>query len=186
MRSKRASTSSRRPFGTCRERHRSVRAAFDHSWRMLNKPNEASSHRLSVFHGGFQKEAAERVAGATLPTLMALINKSFMTRNPVGRFEIHELLRQYGAEKLNERPNQRESTHNAHARFYSGYLIDRDARLKTQDRAEHCRNLSPKARTFARPGPGRWPMPVLTFSTFWSTHGSSMRSLDDIVRSKIC
>ncbi len=123
------------------ERHRSVRAAFDHSWRMLNQTERSVFARLSVFHGGFQKEAAEHVAGASLATLMALMNKSFMARNPMGRFEIHELLRQYGAEKLNDLPNQRESTHDAHARFYAGYLIDREARLKLRGRAEALQDL---------------------------------------------
>ena len=117
------------------QRHRSVRAAFDHSWGMLNDHERTVFACLSVFHGGFQKEAAERIAGATLPTLMALMHKSFVTRKSMGRFEIHELLRQYGAEKLEERPDQRDATHNAHAHYYSGYLIDREARLKTHERA---------------------------------------------------
>ncbi len=112
------------------ERHRSMRAAFDHSWRLLASHERDVFMRLSVFHGGFHKEAAERVAGATLPPLLALMSKSFLTRSPVGRFEIHELLRQYAAAKLDEVPAEMAATFDAHARYYAEFLIQREARLR--------------------------------------------------------
>ena len=47
--------------------------------------------RLCVFRGGFQPEAAGQVAGATLPILSALADKSLL-RETSGHFEMHELV----------------------------------------------------------------------------------------------
>jgi predicted ATPase len=54
------------------ERQRSMRAAFDHSWRLLSEREQAVFRGLSVFRGGFTREAAGHVTGATLHELMAL------------------------------------------------------------------------------------------------------------------
>ncbi len=44
------------------ERHRSVRAAFDQSWRLLAEEERAVFRRLAVFQGGFHGEAAAEIA----------------------------------------------------------------------------------------------------------------------------
>jgi hypothetical protein len=53
-----------------------------------------------VFYGGFTREAALEVAGASLHDLVSLTNKSLLRLSSPGRYELHELLRQYGAERL--------------------------------------------------------------------------------------
>jgi hypothetical protein len=79
-------------------RQRSMMAVFDRSWRMMTPEEQAVMARLSVFRGGFTREAAEQVAGANLRVLLGLVNKSLLQRKPdTGRFTIHELLRQYAA-----------------------------------------------------------------------------------------
>jgi hypothetical protein len=56
---------------------------------------------LSVFRGGFTREAAQEVAGANLRTLLSLMTKSLIRRDAgSGRYEIHELLRQYASVHL--------------------------------------------------------------------------------------
>lgn len=90
-------------------RHRSLRAAFEHSWRLLSVDEQKAAARLSIFRGGFRREGAQEVGGASLPNLAALIDKSLVqvVTKSVGhegglRYEIHELLRQYLREKLVE------------------------------------------------------------------------------------
>ena len=51
------------------DRHRSMQAVFDRSWELLSQEERGVLARLSVFRGGFQRRAAEQVAGATLPLL---------------------------------------------------------------------------------------------------------------------
>ncbi|MFN8444730.1 MAG: helix-turn-helix domain-containing protein [Caldilineaceae bacterium] len=83
-------------------RHRSMRAVFDHSWSLLNAEEREIMGRLAVFRGGCQREAAQTVAKATLPRLAGLIDKSLIQRRQSGghaRYELHEVIRQYAAEK---------------------------------------------------------------------------------------
>ena len=70
------------------ERHRSLRAVFDHSWSLLSEEEKGVFARLSVFRGRFQREAAERVADASLFHLLALMRKSLLHRSPKAWFNV--------------------------------------------------------------------------------------------------
>jgi len=84
------------------EWQRSMRAVFDRSWNMLTTDERHIMTKLSVFRGGFQRDAAERVAGASLSALAALIAKSLLHRIEGDRYDLHELVRQYTRERLVE------------------------------------------------------------------------------------
>jgi len=99
------------------ERHRSLWAAFDHSWKLLSEEEQAAFRKLSVFRGGFDREAAGQVAGASLPVLSALVGKSLVRRGGSGRYEVHELLRQYAVSQLRE-AGEEESTHERHRDWF--------------------------------------------------------------------
>ena len=76
------------------ERHRSIHTVFDHSWSMLDQTEQEIFMRLSVFRGGFTRNAAQHVAGAALQQLAGLVNKSFLSHDPdSGCLKFHELLR---------------------------------------------------------------------------------------------
>ena len=64
------------------ERLRSVRAVFETTWRRLTDEERQVFRRLSVFRGGFTREAAAVVAEADLTTLAALIDKALLWREP--------------------------------------------------------------------------------------------------------
>ncbi len=84
------------------ERHRSVRATFERTWSRLAAEERAIFGRLSVFRGGFTLPAAQAVAGATARQLRGLVQKALIQTEGSERFSIHELLRQFGADKLAE------------------------------------------------------------------------------------
>src|SRR3954469_17290896 len=86
------------------ERHRSLRAAIDQSWRLLTDEQRSAFSRLSVFRGSFDRAAAIAFTGADLRLLSELVAKSLLRRPDFGRFELHELLRQYAAEQLRLSP----------------------------------------------------------------------------------
>jgi predicted ATPase/DNA-binding SARP family transcriptional activator len=112
------------------ERQRSMRAVFDHSWNLLAARERAAMQALSVFRGGFTRQAAYRVAGATLQELRALMDRSLLQRSPGGRFEMHELSRQYAAEKLEASPSDREAVRERHSAYYTAALQQWDTDLK--------------------------------------------------------
>lgn len=112
-------------------RHRSMRAVFEHSWRLLSERERALFCRLAVFRGGWSLEAAERVAGADLDDLGLLVDKSLVRSaaaaprdlGPDGpaepRFSMLEPLREYALEQLAAR-GELEALRRAHA----GYCLD--------------------------------------------------------------
>lgn len=104
---------------TLPERQRSIRAIFEYSWELLSPVEKATFAKLSVFRGGFTRDAAEAVADAKLRTLMTLVNKSFIRREPdSGRYSIHELMRQFGEAHLKADPITESDVRPAHAKFY--------------------------------------------------------------------
>jgi tetratricopeptide (TPR) repeat protein len=120
------------------ERQRSMRAVFDHSWKLLNDPERDAFRQLTIFRGGFTAQAAQQVAGASLRTLLGLVNKSFLQRSPEGRYEIPELLRQFGAEKLAHQTSRitaathplEPSARDRHSVYYCAFLQERETDLK--------------------------------------------------------
>lgn len=115
------------------ERHRSMRSVFDHSWHLMSEGDREVFQKMSVFRGGFTREAAEVVAGASLPILARLIDQSLMRRSAAGHYEIHELLRQYGAEHL-EAAGQVETVQQIYIDYYLGLLhrLERDIKTHQQ------------------------------------------------------
>ncbi|HEY1513146.1 MAG TPA: adenylate/guanylate cyclase domain-containing protein [Gaiellaceae bacterium] len=111
------------------ERHRSLRAAIDHSWRLLTDVQRSAFSRLSVFRGSFDRSAAVAVTGADLRVLSDLVGKSLLRRPDFGRFELHELLRQYAAEQLLLSPAEEVDARRRHARHYAAMLRDRETAL---------------------------------------------------------
>jgi tetratricopeptide (TPR) repeat protein len=105
-------------------RQRSIRAVFEGSWEKLAVAERELFKRLSVFRGGFTREAAEKVAGASLRSLAKLVNKSFLTTDPAtGRYAIHELLRQYAAERLQIQPEAATAVLEAHTSYFTELMV---------------------------------------------------------------
>lgn len=111
------------------ERHRSMRATFDHSWRLLTSEERSALRQLAVFQGGFLRQAAEQVTTATLPLLASLVAKSLLQRNENGRFGFHEVIRQYALSYFAEDPDYR-IVNDRHCEFFLELLRDRDTALR--------------------------------------------------------
>jgi len=112
------------------KRHQSMRAVFEHSWNLLSEEEKCVFRRLSVFRGGFRREAAEQVAGGSLSLLAALVYKSLVRTDPSGRLEVHEILRQYAEEKLQEVPQEADRLRDLHCNYYAEFLQQREECLK--------------------------------------------------------
>ena len=85
------------------DRHRTLRATIDWSYRLLSEVEKRTFARLSVFAGGFNLEACERVAAAGEPSaidlLESLVEKSFVQTDPNAenrRFRCLDVMQEYG------------------------------------------------------------------------------------------
>jgi predicted ATPase/class 3 adenylate cyclase len=111
------------------ERHRSLRAVFDYSWDLLGDVERGALRRLSVFLGGFSREAAEHVAGARLGLLTSLVDKSLLRRHASGRYEMLDVLRQYVLEKLDEEVEEKEAVLDKYCEYYANFLASQEPLL---------------------------------------------------------
>ncbi len=93
-------------------RHKTLRAAIGWSYELLSKEEQRLFERLSLFRGGFDVLAVERVADPTWSSapaslLQSLLEKSMVRHVPGAkgpRFDLFASLRDFAAERLAERP----------------------------------------------------------------------------------
>ncbi len=84
--------------------------------------DRAVLEKLCLFRGGFTRDAAVAVAGATLPALVGLVSRSLVRHLPSGRYEIHEVVRQYGEARLNSRLGERDQVQDRYVSYYAGFM----------------------------------------------------------------
>jgi predicted ATPase/DNA-binding SARP family transcriptional activator len=118
-------------------RQRSMRAVFAWSWGLLDEATRSVFCRLSVFRGGFTREAAEPVAGASLRALTSLLHKSLLrwtepSAPHEGRYEMHELLRQFAAEQL-ALAGEGDAVRGRHLAFFAGFAAEGEPALFSAD-----------------------------------------------------
>jgi predicted ATPase/DNA-binding XRE family transcriptional regulator len=133
-------------------RHRSLRAVFEHSWNLLTDAERIVMRRLSVFRGGFSRAAAAAVCAelkieneelrnsapqpllnsqfSILNLLTSLVDKSLLRRSGAGRYDMHELVRQYAATHLDAGSDEYTITRDRHAAFYMELVQRRENELK--------------------------------------------------------
>jgi len=124
------------------ERHRSLRATFDHSWNLLSDHEQDVLSRLSVFRGGFDRVAAERAAGATLPLLASLASKSLVRRTQEGRYDLHEVIRQYASSWLEEDEARCLETCALHSEYYLDLASAYEKKLKSSSQQVAMRDMT--------------------------------------------
>lgn len=134
---------------TASTRQQTLRATIDWSYGLLSEPERILFRRLSVFVGGWTLEAAESVCSdqfsgnnernsATkdwllntdiLDLLARLVSKCMVnTQNDIGRYHLHETIRQYGHEKLLE-SNEVERIQDRHLNYFYKLSEEGDANL---------------------------------------------------------
>ena len=116
------------------DRHRSLRAAFDYSWRLLGAAEQRDFRRLAVFRGGFDRAAASGIAGVRAAGLVALADKSLLRVVDTGRYVLHELLRQFAAERL-AATEEAVPLADAHAAYYLALAERADPQLTGPEQA---------------------------------------------------
>ncbi len=95
-------------------RHRTLRAAIEWSYNLLDENERLLFARLAIFRGAFGIDAVEAIchderiaASAILDTLTALVEKSFVAKTGLDEttsFRLLHVIRSYAIERLNEVP----------------------------------------------------------------------------------
>jgi len=157
-------------------RHRSVRATFEGSWRLLKPREQRVLSGLSVFQEGFRREAASEVVGATLPVLASLVDKSLLRVTPGGRYDRHPLIYGYAQEKLDA--PERARLGRRHAEFFLKLAQELGSRLRHTEDARELEvmerehgNFRTALKTFLEGDDDKALRLSLALAHFWETRG---------------
>jgi len=131
-------------------RHRTQRAAIEWSTSTLSSAQGIAFDRLSVFVGGFDLDAAEAVitgasvrAEEVLDLVCALVDRSLLVSEPRDgrtRYRMLEVIRQYGAERL-EVGGETDTVRTRHAEHFTRMAEAAEPHLLGPRRAEWSRRL---------------------------------------------
>jgi len=88
------------------DRHRSMRAVFDYSWKLLTPTEQLTLAKVAVFAEPFTLETAVAVLETTVSDVAVLLDKSLLQSPAAGRYGLHELMRHYALGKLREIDNE--------------------------------------------------------------------------------
>jgi predicted ATPase/DNA-binding SARP family transcriptional activator/tetratricopeptide (TPR) repeat protein len=174
------------------ERHRSLRAVFMHSWQRLSEAERVAFQQLAVFQGGFRAEAAAQIVGASLHVLAQLVDKSLVRRDTSGRYDLHEVLRQYATEKLTASPAEADRVRAWHGAYYLNLLCEMEIDLKGRDQLGALNFLRAESENLR--AAWQWAIdhcqinlllratPLLVRLDIWA---GCIRSLDELLRSAL-
>ncbi len=124
------------------ERHRSLRASFDHSWKLLSDHERNVLSHLSIFRSGFARDAAEQIAGASLPILASLVSKSLVRRTEKGRYDLHEVIRQYASDHLEEDRFHCLEICDRHSEYYLNFASGCEKKIKSASQQVAMREMT--------------------------------------------
>jgi predicted ATPase/DNA-binding SARP family transcriptional activator len=118
------------------ERQRSLRAVFETSWKLLTEDERRVFLALSLFRGGCEPQAARQVSRASAHTLLSLANKSWLQRDASGRYQMHELLRQYAQEELRRDTSAWQQAGDRHSAYFAAFIQEQGAAMKEPEQAQ--------------------------------------------------
>lgn len=110
-------------------RHRSLRAVFDHTWKLLTPEEQRTVRRLAVFEGTISEQAALSVTGATPAVLTALAAKSLLYSSGRERYGLHQLVRYYAQEKFNEAADEKDMVRERYASYVARFMAKQEPLL---------------------------------------------------------
>jgi predicted ATPase len=103
------------------QRQRTLRATIQWSYELLDSEEQQLFARLGVFAGGCTLEAAERVCGARLDTVQALVDRSLLATDQHERYRMLETIREYALERL-EQAGEADRLRRLHHEYFAGMI----------------------------------------------------------------
>ncbi|MGW4462628.1 BTAD domain-containing putative transcriptional regulator [Micromonospora sp. NPDC004704] len=166
---------------TALPRHRTLRAAVEWSWDLLDPTERVLARRLTVLTGGATVESAEGVCGMpghdVVEVLAELVDKSLVEVHD-GRYRMLDTVRAYGAERLAE-AGEVDLLHRAHTAYFLDLAETADPHLRRSEQLDWLRRLDAERdnlhAALRRSTGGTDPAPALrlvaALSFYWWVRG---------------
>lgn len=118
-----------------------LQATLNVAWNLLGENDQVLLGQLSVFQGGFLRDAAQEITHATLKQLIMLVNRGLVQRDQTGRYHFHPYVQQYVLEKLNDNRTLAADTYAKHSSYYASFVWMRGAGLKADGQLKSLRDI---------------------------------------------
>jgi predicted ATPase/DNA-binding SARP family transcriptional activator len=118
------------------ERHRCLWSIIGELWSLLSAREQEILAGLAIFRGTFDMAAARAVTGCTPVELHRLVASSCVqgvTVDDDARFIVHELLRQFGLESLQQTTWRLAEVHERHAEYYIELAVHHRDQVRTSE-----------------------------------------------------
>ena len=100
------------------------------SWQRLTPMEQAALAGATVFHGSFSRAAFLAVTKARLTDLVSLNDRALLQQEGVGRYLMHDRVREFAGQKLHTLFGGGEDLRNRHAEYYANFLQACEQELK--------------------------------------------------------
>ncbi|HEX7625432.1 MAG TPA: BTAD domain-containing putative transcriptional regulator [Gaiellaceae bacterium] len=159
------------------ERHRTMRATVDWSYRLLDSEEQVLFARLAVFSAGATVEQIEEVCNGNLDLLASLLDKSLLRRRG-DRIAMLETLREYAGEQLRAL-GEEDVLRDRHLASFVSLAIEAEPHLDTSDQEAWYERLegelpnirSALAYAIAKPDPTAAVELASRLNRLWQVHG---------------
>ena len=136
------------------DRHRSLDAAIEGSYRLLDDDQRAFFRALSVFRGGWPLDAAKAVCDdpMALALLAELRDRSLIVVDEDGdgsRYRFLETVRAFATARLDEDPDQCDACARRHTAWYAALAADANDALQGPDQAAWLTRLAAEHQNLA-------------------------------------
>lgn len=121
---------------------RTLRSVFERSWQLLAPADQELLAKLTIFPFTFYPDAAQFVAGASLPMLAKLVSHSLLSVNSASAYFMHRSVREFALSKLSAQPDQYTSLQRQFAHYYLDFMAQRESAIKSPQYAVALEQIS--------------------------------------------
>lgn len=125
-------------------RHRSLRAAFDYSWEMLNQEQKEVFTQLAIFSSSFTIPAAVTILGCRVRVITDLLDRSLLRLRNDSRLEIPESIVPYSTENLIISREDKQYYRQQHAQYYTTFFESMAYKLNGKEVLATIKTLLPE------------------------------------------
>lgn len=122
-------------------KHKSMRAVFEYSWKLLEKSQQNCLRSLTVFQGGFTIEAFKAITDGNHRDILDLVDASLLQETNEDFFDLQPLVKQYAQEKTKESEHLKLSSEKKHCEYYLEHVAQFKDLIRGKEQDKYLKNI---------------------------------------------
>ena len=112
------------------KRQRSLMTVFNHSWELLEKEFRPILAQAAIMRGDFSYEAFHAITDGSHADLETLVAHALIRQTDEGRFDIHEMVRQFALTRLSQ--NKLQIAQTRHLTYFLTFIASREQSILSE------------------------------------------------------